>query len=282
MIFGDYRVEIVQDTEFHLDGGAMFGVVPRKLWARDCPPDDENRIRMNMNCVFIDTGSEKILIETGIGDKWSAKQRSMYGIDRRRPLSETLQSQTGAAADEVTIVVNTHLHFDHAGGNTMLDAQGKSVPTFPNARYFVSRAELEHAEHPTERDRASYLPENWRPIVESGQLETKDSHYEVVPGLSMETVAGHNRSMQCWRLERAGKTMFGFADLVPMRAHVRLPWIMGYDLYPLETLNAKKELLPQAAREKWVCMFYHDPDEPLCRLQQGEKELSPIPYRGED
>ena len=282
MIFGDYRVEIVQDTEFHLDGGAMFGVVPRKLWARDCPPDDENRIRMNMNCVFIDTGSEKILIETGIGDKWSAKQRSMYGIDRRRPLSETLQSQTGAAADEITIVVNTHLHFDHAGGNTMLDAQGKSVPTFPNARYFVSRAELEHAEHPTERDRASYLPENWRPIVESGQLETKDSDYEVVPGLSMETVAGHNRSMQCWRLERGAKTMFGFADLVPMRAHVRLPWIMGYDLYPLETLNAKKELLPQAAREKWVCMFYHDPDEPLCRLQQGEKELSPIPYRGED
>ena len=282
MIFGDYRVEIVQDTEFHLDGGAMFGVVPRKLWARECPPDDENRIRMNMNCVFIDTGSEKILIETGIGDKWSAKQRSMYGIDRRRPLSETLQSQTGAAADEITIVVNTHLHFDHAGGNTMLDAQGKSVPTFPNARYFVSRAELEHAEHPTERDRASYLPENWRPIVESGQLETKDSDYEVVPGLSMETVAGHNRSMQCWRLERGAKTMFGFADLVPMRAHVRLPWIMGYDLYPLETLNAKKELLPQAAREKWVCIFYHDPDEPLCRLQQGEKELSPIPYRGED
>ena len=282
MQLGDYRVEIVQDTEFHLDGGAMFGVVPRNLWARDCPPDDENRIRMNMNCVFIDTGSEKILIETGIGDKWSAKQRSMYGIDRQRLLNETLQSQTGAAADEITIVVNTHLHFDHAGGNTMLDAQGKSVPTFPNARYFVSRAELEHAEHPTERDRASYLPENWRPMVESGQLETKDSDYEVVPGLRMETVAGHNRSMQCWRLERAGKTIFGLADLVPMRAHVRLPWIMGYDLYPLETLSAKKELLPQAARENWICMFYHDPDEPLCRLQQGEKELSPIPYRGED
>jgi glyoxylase-like metal-dependent hydrolase (beta-lactamase superfamily II) len=222
------------------------------------------------------------LIETGIGDKWPAKHARMFGIDRARPLAETLLAKTGVAADEVTIVVNTHLHFDHAGGNTMLDAQGKSVPTFLNARYFVSRAELEHAEHPTERDRASYLPENWRPMVESGQLETKDSDYEVVPGLRMKTVAGHNRSMQCWRLERAGKTIFGFADLVPMRAHVRLPWIMGYDLYPLETLSAKKELLPQAARENWICMFYHDPDEPLCRLQQGEKELSPIPYRGED
>jgi glyoxylase-like metal-dependent hydrolase (beta-lactamase superfamily II) len=282
MKFGDYRVEIVQDTEFRLDGGAMFGVVPRKLWARDCPPDDENRIRMNMNCVFIDTGNEKILIETGIGDKWTAKQQSMYRIDRVRPLSESLATQTGVNADEITIVVNTHLHFDHAGGNTKLDLAGKPVASFPNARYFVSRAEREHADCPTERDRASYLPENWQPLVESGQLEAKDSDYEVVPGLTMETIAGHNRSMQCWRLERDGKTMFGFADLIPMRAHVRLPWIMGYDLYPIETLDAKKRLLPHAARENWLCMFYHDPDEPLCRLQRGEKEFSPIPYRGDD
>jgi glyoxylase-like metal-dependent hydrolase (beta-lactamase superfamily II) len=282
MQFGDYRVEIVQDTEFRLDGGAMFGVVPRKLWAKECPPDDENRIRMNMNCVFVDTGSEKILIETGIGDKWTGKQQSIYSIDRVRPLSETLSARTGVSADEITIVVNTHLHFDHAGGNTKLDAGGTPVASFPNARYFVSRAELEHADSPTERDRASYLPENWRPLAESGQLETKDSDYEVVPGLTMETIAGHNRSMQCWRLERDGKTLFGFADLVPMRAHVRLPWIMGYDLYPIETLDAKKRLLPQAARENWICMFYHDPDEPLCRLQTHEKEFSPIPYRGDD
>jgi glyoxylase-like metal-dependent hydrolase (beta-lactamase superfamily II) len=281
MKFGDYRVEIVQDTEFRLDGGAMFGVVPRKLWARDCPPDDENRIRMNMNCVFIDTGAEKILIETGIGDKWNAKQQSMYGIDRVRPLSETLFARTGATADEITIVVNTHLHFDHAGGNTKHDAEDNLVASFPNARYFVSRAELEHGRSPTERDRASYLPENWRPLVESGQLEAKDADYEVAPGLTMETIAGHNRSMQCWRLERDGKTMFGFADLVPMRAHVRLAWIMGYDLYPVETLDAKKRLIPQAARENWICLFYHDPDEPLCLLQQHEKEFSPIPYRGD-
>jgi glyoxylase-like metal-dependent hydrolase (beta-lactamase superfamily II) len=260
----------------------MFGVIPRKLWARECPPDDENRIRMNMNCVFVDTGSEKILIETGIGDKWSVKQQSMYGIERVRPLTETLKTQAGVSADEITIVVNTHLHFDHAGGNTSLNAEGNRVATFPNARYFVSSAELGHADRPTERDRASYLPENWRPLVESGQLEAKDSDYEVVPGLKMETIAGHNRSMQCWRLERDGNTMFGFADLIPMRAHVRLPWIMGYDLYPVETLEAKKRLLPQAARENWICMFYHDPDEPLCRLQQGEKEFSPVPYRGED
>jgi glyoxylase-like metal-dependent hydrolase (beta-lactamase superfamily II) len=282
MQVGDYRVEIVPDTEFHLDGGAMFGVVPRKLWAQECPPDDDNRIRMNMNCVFIDTGTEKILIETGIGEKWTAKQSSRYGIERRQSLSETLKIRTGVTADEITIVVNTHLHFDHAGGNTQLDAHGKPVPAFPNARYFVSGAELAHADSPSERDRASYLSENWRPLVESGQLEAKASDYEVVPGLRMETIAGHNRSMQCWRLERDGKTVFGFADLVPMRAHVKLPWIMGYDLYPVETLDAKKRLLPQAANENWICMFYHDPDEPLCRLQQGEKEFTPVPYRAEE
>ena len=279
---GEYSVQVIQDAEFRLDGGAMFGVVPRKLWSQVFPADDENRIRLNMNCVFVSAGSEKVLIETGIGDKWPAKLSAMYGIDRARTLAETLFEQTGVAAEEVTIVVNTHLHFDHAGGNTRLDSDGKAVATFPNARYLVSRAEFEHAERPTERDRASYLPDNWRPLVASGQLEPKEETYEVVPGLTMETVAGHNRSMQCWRLEREGTTMFGFADLVPTRAHLRLPWIMGYDLYPVETLEAKKRLLPEAARNNWLCLFYHDPDEPVCRLQEGEKELIAVPFRAEE
>jgi glyoxylase-like metal-dependent hydrolase (beta-lactamase superfamily II) len=282
MQIGDYTVHVIQDAQFRLDGGAMFGVVPRKLWSQVCPPDDENRIRMNMNCVLVDTGADKVLIETGIGEKWPAKHAQMYGIDRVRPLAETLFLQTGVSADEVSIVVNTHLHFDHAGGNTRLDSDGNAVATFPNARYFVSRAELDHAEHPTERDRASYLPDNWRPLVDSGQLESRDANYEVVPGLTMETIAGHNRSMQCWRLERDGKTMFGFADLVPTRAHLRLPWIMGYDLYPVETLAAKKRLLPEAAHNHWLCLFYHDADEPVCRLTEGEKEFVPVPYRAAD
>ena len=180
---------------------------------------------------------------------------------------------TGYGVEDVTIVVNTHLHFDHAGGNTKLDADGSVVPSFPNARYFVSRAEYEHAEAPTERDRASYLPENWRPLRESGQLELKEADYEVAPGLRMETHPGHNRSMQCERLERGGQTLFGFADLVPTRAHVPFAWIMGYDLYPLETLAVKKKLLPQAAREAWWCLFYHDPDTPLAQLFEDAGKL---------
>ena len=278
MQFGDYRVEIIPDTEFRLDGGAMFGVVPRVLWANVCPPDEQNRITMNMNCVFVDTGKERVLIETGIGEKWTGKQAAMYGISRERPLAASLRDIAGVEPEDITIVVNTHLHFDHAGGNTNLSGDGVPVPAFPNARYFVSRAELEHAELPTERDRASYLPDNWVPLIDSGQLEAKEAEYEVVPGLRMETHAGHNRSMQCWRLESQGQTIFGFADLVPMRAHVPLPWIMGYDLFPTETLEAKKKLLPQAAREGWGCLFYHDPDEPLCKLVEDNGKLRAITY----
>jgi len=279
MQFGDYRVEIVPDTEFRLDGGAMFGVVPRNLWSKVCPPDDQNRIRMNMNCVFIEAGSERILIETGIGEKFSDKQTRLYGITRERRLGDSLRAIAGVDPESITIVINTHLHFDHAGGNTAFDGAGNLTPAFPNARYFVSRAEFEHGEKPTERDRASYLPENWRPVKETGQLELKEVDYQVVPGLRMETHAGHNRTMQCWRLEQDGRTIFGFADLVPMRAHVPFPWIMGYDLYPVETLAAKKSLLPRAAQEGWLCLFYHDPDIPLCRLAEDNGVLRPYDYR---
>lgn len=277
MQFGDYRVELIPDTEFRLDGGAMFGVVPRTLWSKVCPPDEANRVRMNMNCVFIEAGDERILIETGIGEKWSAKHIEMFGITRERSLGDSLRSIAGVEPESITIVINTHLHFDHAGGNTVLNGNGDAVPAFPNARYFISKAEVEHAESPSERDRASYLAENWRPLVASGQLESKEASYEVVPGLRLETYPGHNRSMQCWRLDSEGQTLFGFADLVPMRAHVPFAWIMGYDLYPVETLEVKKRLLPQAAREGWTCVFYHEPDEPLCQLVERGGKLSAVP-----
>jgi glyoxylase-like metal-dependent hydrolase (beta-lactamase superfamily II) len=276
MHFGDYRVEIIPDTEFRLDGGAMFGVVPRNLWSQVCPPDEQNRIRMNMNCVFIESGDQRILIETGIGEKWSAKHTEMFGIDRRQALADSLRSIAGVEPDSITIVINTHLHFDHAGGNTSLDGAGQPVPAFSNARYFVARDEFAHAETPSERDRASYLPDNWRPLATSGQLELKDANYEVVPGLTMQTYPGHNRSMQCWKLQSGGETIFGFADLVPMRAHVPFAWIMGYDLYPVETLEVKKKLLPQAAREGWACLFYHDPDQPLCKLVEEQGKLRAV------
>lgn len=266
MIIGDYRFEVVPDTEFRLDGGAMFGVVPRVVWERVCPPDELNRIRMNMNCAFIDTGKEKILIETGIGEKWNEKQTRMYGILREKPFAETLLEKTGCTVDDITIVVNTHLHFDHAGGNTCLDEAGNAIPHFPNARYLVSRAEFEHAEAPHERDRASYIPANWRPIQETGQLELKPENYEVVDGLTIRQVRGHSETMQTWQLSRGGKTIYGFADLIPMKHHLPLAWVAGFDLFPTETLEFKKEILPRAVNEKWTCLFYHDLEQPLCEM----------------
>lgn len=276
MLFGDYRIEIIPDTEFGLDGGAMFGIVPRTLWSRVSPPDEANRIRMNMNCLFVDTGKQKIIIETGIGDKWSAKHAAIYAIKRERRLTESLEQIAGARAEEIDIVVNTHLHFDHAGGNTSQGANGDIVPTFPNARYFVSQGEYEHAEQPLERDQASYLSDNWRAIKASGQLELKPEIYEAARGLSLETVPGHNRTMQCVRLEQAGRTLYNFTDIVPTRHHVPFAWLMGYDLYPVETLAAKNRLLPQAARENWLCYFYHDPDAALYSLIEEDGKLRAV------
>jgi glyoxylase-like metal-dependent hydrolase (beta-lactamase superfamily II) len=288
MILGDYRIEIIPDTEFRLDGGAMFGVVPRVLWEKACPPDELNRIKLNMNCLFVETPGEKILVETGIGEKWTEKQARLYGIFRQKSFAETLFEKTGCAPEDITIVVNTHLHFDHAGGNTIFDSgrqtvfSGQSEETrppiaqFPNARYFVSRSEFEHAENPHERDRASYLAENWRPLLESGQLELKPDEYEVVEGLRVQKIRGHSETMQTVCLRRGGETLYGFADLIPTRAHLPLAWIMGYDLFPTETLEAKKNLIPQAVRENWICLFYHDFTTPLCRLTETDGKIQPI------
>lgn len=295
MYFGEYRIEIIPDTEFRLDGGAMFGVVPRVVWERVCPPDEKNRIRLNMNCVFIDTGKEKVLIETGIGEKWDEKHIEMYGIHRERPFADSLRAIAGCGPEDIDIVVNTHLHFDHAGGNTKSEppasAGGQSdtistnwppahaggsdlIPQFPNARYLVSKSEFDHAQNPRERDRASYLPENWQPVQVSGQLELMPDDYEPVPGLKLQTVRGHSETMQTWRLDRGGKVMYGFADLIPTRHHISLPWIMGYDLYPAETLEFKKRVIPQAVGDDWYCLFYHDLENPLCRLVNVDGKIS--------
>ena len=287
MLLGDYRIEIIPDTEFRLDGGAMFGVVPRVLWEKVCPPDQYNRIKLNMNCLFVETPKEKILVETGIGEKWTEKQIVNYGIFRSRPFAETLFEKTGCRPEDITIVVNTHLHFDHAGGNTVLEGETRSggeeetedrrpIAQFPNARYFISRNEFEHAENPHERDRASYLKENWQPLVKSGQIELKPDEYEVVEGLTIQKIRGHSETMQTVCLRRGGCTLYGFADLIPTTAHLPMAWIMGYDLYPTETLEAKKRLIPQAIEENWICLFYHDFTTPLCRLTERDGKVQAV------
>lgn len=271
----------------------MFGVVPRVLWERVCPPDESNRITLTCNCLFIDTGKEKILIDTGMGEKWSPKETSIYGISREKPFAQSLFNITGCKPDDITIVINTHLHFDHAGGNTV-GTQAATLrltestavmngltpitfmPQFPNATYHVSRSEFEAAENPHERDRASYLSENWHPLIDSQQLELMPDKYEPVEGLTVEQVRGHSETMQTIKLARGGDTLFGFFDMIPTRHHLPLPWIMSYDLYPTETLEFKKRILPQALEENWICHFYHDEEMPLCRLAEVNGKITAI------
>lgn len=273
MQFGDFRIEIIPDTEFKLDGGAMFGIVPRVLWERRTAPDEQNRIKLGTHCLYVETPAEKILIETGMGEKWTEKLSNIYGIRREKTFAETLFEKTGNRPEDISIIVNTHLHFDHCGGNTQFNETGKIVPAFPNARYLVSENEFNHAENPTERDQGSYLKENWKSLQKTGQIELKPSVYEVVPGITMTEMRGHNGSMQTVKIESKDETIYSFSDLIPTTNHLSLPWIMGYDLFPLETLENKKKLLPQALKENWICWFYHDTEKPLCRLTEIEGKI---------
>ena len=282
MKFGDYRVEVVSDCEFRLDGGAMFGVVPRNLWSKACPPDEQNRIRMNMNCLFIEGNGERILIDTGIGEKWSDKHRAMYGINRKRSFAESLRAVAGVGPDDITIVINTHLHFDHAGGNTSMDAFGKAVPAFPNARYFVSRAEYENAEAPSERDRASYFSDRFVPITEASQWQFVDGDVEILPGISVMRIPGHNADIQAVKISGRDRSIVYVADLIPTRHHLPLAWVTGYDLYPLQSLETKRKRIAEIVSQGWIVAFGHDPDYPAATLhdRNGKIEFEPVEFNG--
>ena len=271
MRLGDLEFTIVSDGGFRLDGGAMFGVVPKPLWEKKIPADERNRIQLGMNCVLVRTAGKTVLIETGAGDKLDSKLRGIYAIEEGPRLLDRLAAH-GVTPDRVDIVINTHLHFDHCGWNTRI-VNGKAVPTFPNARYFVQRGELEHAKAPTERDRASYIPENFLPVEDAGQLVLLEGDAEVVPGMELIRVPGHNADMQCVRLSGGGKTAFCFVDLVPTTAHVPFPWIMGYDLYPMQTLANKKKWIPEIAVSGGLVIFAHDFNVPAAYLHQRENQF---------
>lgn len=245
-----------------LDGGAMFGVVPKPLWSRRIEPDDRNRIPLAMRCLLVETRGTRVLVDTGLGNKENEKFRAIYGIENEGSptrLEDSLR-ETGAGPEDVDVVVNTHLHFDHAGGNTARGAEGEVRPAFPRARYVVRRGEWETAHLDNERLRASYVRANFDPIEASGQLELVEGDVEVAPGVHLAHTPGHTAHHQSVRIDLgADGTLFYLADLVPTTAHVPLPWIMGYDLEPLVTLETKRRVLGRAAREGWRLVFEHDP-----------------------
>jgi glyoxylase-like metal-dependent hydrolase (beta-lactamase superfamily II) len=274
---GDLEFTIVSDGGFRLDGGAMFGVVPKPLWEKKIPGDERNRIQLGMNCLLVRTAGKTVLIETGAGDKLDSKLRGIYAIDEGPRLLDRLAAH-GVTPDRVDIVVDTHLHFDHCGWNTRI-VNGKAAPTFPNAQYFLQRGELEHAKDPNERDRASYMPDNFLPVEAAGQFVLLDGDREIVPGIELIRVPGHNADMQCVRLSGGGKSAFCFVDLVPTTAHLPFPWIMGYDLYPMQTLANKKKWIPEIAASGALVIFAHDFNVPAAYLRQHENQFEIEPAR---
>ncbi len=258
----------------------MFGVVPKSLWNRVKWCDELNRIRMGTNCLLVEAGGERVLIDTGIGDKLDAQAPFDLrpGREARRRLPDHLRA-AGCPPESVTRVLLTHLHFDHCGWNTRRDGD-RLVPTFPNARYSIERSELEHARAPSERDGASYLPDNWEPLLEAGVVDLFDDECEVVPGVRAVKAPGHNADMCIVTLDGGGAERAVFwADLVPHAVHVPFSWIMGFDAFPMLTLESKRRWIPRAAAEGWLCFFEHDADTPIGRIVEekpGRFRAEPI------
>ena len=263
---GRLTVHAIQAGALKLDGGAMFGVVPKPLWERRIPADDRNRIPMGMRCLLVEHDVGPIVIDTGAGNKESAKFHDIYGIENAgadgRTMLEDGMRAAGFSPADVVLVINSHLHFDHAGGNTFRDTDGVVKPTFPNARYVVQRGEYDWATHTNERTAASYFAPNWEPLREAGRLDLVEGEREILPGVEVIPTPGHTPHHQGILVESDGECAFFIADLVPTSAHLPLPWIMGYDVEPLVTLESKRRILSRASEERWLVVFEHDATVP--------------------
>jgi glyoxylase-like metal-dependent hydrolase (beta-lactamase superfamily II) len=248
----------VNDGTFRLDGGAMFGVVPRPLWEQKAPPDDRNRILLGMRPLIVEAEWGRMIIDCGAGDKMDARSAEIYALDRRRHLDHAL-ADAGLTAESFDYVLATHLHFDHFGGATARDADGRVRPRFPKATYFIRRAEWQDATHPHERNRASYLQDDFVPLDKAGVVGFYDADQEIQPGVRVVRTGGHTGQHQVVFLESGGRTAVFTADLIPTTAHIQDPWIMGYDLFPMETLAFKKRFIRDAIEREFLVFFEHDP-----------------------
>ncbi len=275
---GDFELTVCTDGTYRLDGGAMFGVVPKTLWQRRIPADENNTILLGLNTVVVRTGKHTVVIETGIGNKQPEKLRAIFQNQELLPAS---LAAAGVSLDEVDVVINTHLHFDHCGWNTTLHPDGSVTPTFPNARYFAHRGEVEHGHAQYDRDRVSYLSPNYDPLIESGQMTlfTNDdiaANAEIVPGISVELFPGHTQQLIGVHIESTApggtaEHACYISDLIPTSAHLDPTWVMGYDLDPMRCIAERKRFYQRAIPERWLVLFTHDHHTPMARIELNDK-----------
>lgn len=274
MIIGSYKIYAVETGRFALDGGAMFGIIPKPLWNKRIAADQSNRIPLAARCLLLVGKNRKILVDTGTGDKWDPKLKSIYRIDTDIMNLDRSLNGLGLSPEHITDVWCTHLHFDHAGGNTRRNESGKIVPSFPNAKYWIQKSNWELANHPSEKDRASYLSENWQALAENGMIELVDGEEEFIPDVQMFVAQGHTAGQQLPRISDGTRTLFFGGDLFPTVAHLNIPWVMAYDNHPLITISEKKGLLPVMTDQEWVLFFEHDPTLEAVRVRYDGRSYS--------
>ncbi|MCA3014529.1 MAG: MBL fold metallo-hydrolase [Myxococcaceae bacterium] len=264
--FGHLQVHQVRDGTIALDGGAMFGVVPRPLWERHFPPDARNRITLSLRCMLVLDGTRRILVDDGIGARWDGQKRDLYGISHEGLGVDAELARAGLTRDDITDVVLTHLHFDHAGGTTR-DEGGQLRLSFPRATYHLQRRHWNWAHHASEKDRGSFRPDDYSLLEKSGRLHLLEGNTELYPGVHLFVSEGHTVGLQLVRLESGDQTVVFCGDLVPTTAHLKPAWVAAYDLYPLTVIEEKKQLLAQAIEEGWHLFLEHDPHVAMCTVR---------------
>ena len=260
MKFGEFELFVVSDGTFRLDGGAMFGTIPKVLWERTNPADDRNRILMGLNCLLIRTPTENILIDTGLGNAYDEKFAFLYGVDKSEVDLLRSLAAAGVQAADINKVILSHLHFDHAGGNCFQQETGEFIPTFPNAVYYINEGELAYAKDPDPRSKPSYLPHTWEPLERQGQVALISGDEEIAPGVTILPAPGHTPNHQIVKVDSGGLTACFLADLVPTPSHLKTHYVMGFDLDALTAMKNKERVLKQAQAENWLLIFEHSPE----------------------
>lgn len=280
MNLGGYSIHTVEGSRLRLDGGAMFGIVPKALWNRNTEADDANRITLATRCLLLQGHERTILVDTGVGKKGDAKFEKIYAVDHDHATLEGSLDALGISTEEVTDVVFTHLHFDHCGGGVRRDEDGNLGLTFPRARHWIQRSHWDWA-HESPREQGSFLKENLKPLDDSGTLELLSPGESPFPNLFLEVVNGHTKGQQLVRVKGEEGTLFYAADLLPTAAHVPLLWVMAYDVEPLETLKEKQRHLTRATEEEWLVVFEHDPEVACATIERTEKGFKAVDRRTE-